>query len=103
MARKRLPALSMQEMRDIRRAVASLIAADTTIKRSSSPSAPAVCKLIHDAIMVMGPLYDRLEAAYLEILKAPGLENLRERRAEADASAALAALQEATQAEPQED
>jgi hypothetical protein len=100
---KRLPRLLMQDMKDLRRAVAGLLAAHDTLKRSSWSSAPAVADLVMNAVMVMGPIYDRAEPVYLEILKEQGPRTLRERAAAELGIEQVAEDPEAAQEKPEDE
>jgi hypothetical protein len=103
MKQKRLPHLRMGDMKDMRRAVAALVAADETLSRSGWASAPAVRTLVREAIMVLGPLHDRAEPVYLEILSEQGPQTLRERAAAALTTEGLLPDPETDRDEPQED
>lgn len=81
-----MPRLTLQDMKDLRRAVTNLLAADETLKRSSWASAPAVHELVMSAVMVIGPLHDRAEPTYLRILEELGPQTLQERSEAASAA-----------------
>lgn len=98
MPRPRLPRLTMQDMKDLRRVVADLLAVHETLKRSAWSSAPACRELVMSAVMVIGPLHDRAEPAYLRILEELGPQTLQER-----AAAAIAADQAAEDPEAGQD
>jgi hypothetical protein len=103
MVQKRLPRLYMQDMKDLRTAVTNLVAADEALKRSGLAAAPAIRTLIQGAIMVIGPLHDRAEPVYLEILSEQGPRTLQERAAAAVAADHQGEELHADQAEEQED